>query len=55
MIYTALCVMHLMRAASITWASGRGWALQNLEFRALESRAQVLDATCIKIITHGAV
>jgi hypothetical protein len=24
MIYTSLCVMLLMRAASITWASGRG-------------------------------
>ncbi len=28
MIYTAPFVMLLMRAASITWASGRGWALE---------------------------
>ncbi len=31
MIYTALCVMLLMRAASITWASGRGLGLGNRE------------------------
>ncbi len=30
MIYTALCVMHLMWAASITWASGMGLGPGNL-------------------------
>ncbi len=32
MIYTAPCVMLLMRAASITWASGRGLGPGNREF-----------------------
>ncbi len=32
MIYTILCVMLLMRAASITWASGRGLGLGNINF-----------------------
>ena len=32
MIDTAPCVMLLMRAASITWASGRGLGPGNLEF-----------------------
>jgi hypothetical protein len=32
MIYTSLCLMLLMRAASITWASGRGLGPGNLEF-----------------------
>ncbi len=31
MIYTALCIMLLMRAASITRAIGRGWGPENLE------------------------
>ncbi len=31
-IYTSLCVMLLMQAASITWASGRGLGPGNLEF-----------------------
>ena len=30
--YTAPCVMLLMRAASITWASERGLGLGNFEF-----------------------
>ena len=30
MIYTALCIMLLMRAASITWASGKGLGPGNL-------------------------
>jgi hypothetical protein len=33
MIYKALRVMLLMRAASITWASGRGLGPRNLNFR----------------------
>jgi hypothetical protein len=41
MIYTSLCVMLLMRAASNTWASGRD--------------ALLIDAGQIKSITHGAV
>jgi hypothetical protein len=32
LIYTAPCVMLLMRAASITWASKREWALEILNF-----------------------
>ncbi len=32
MIYTAPCIMLLMRAASITCASGRGLGTRNLEF-----------------------
>jgi hypothetical protein len=32
MIYTTPCIMLLMRAASITWASGRGLGPGNLEF-----------------------
>jgi hypothetical protein len=32
MIYTAPCVMLLMRAASITWTSGRGLVPGNREF-----------------------
>ncbi len=32
MIYTALCVVLLMRAASTTWASGRGLGPGNLDF-----------------------
>jgi hypothetical protein len=32
MIYIALCVMLLMRAASITWASGKGLGPGNLDF-----------------------
>ena len=32
MIYPSLCVMLLMRAASITWASLRGLGPENLEF-----------------------
>ncbi len=32
MIYTAPCVMLLMRAATITWASGRGLGPGNRAF-----------------------
>jgi hypothetical protein len=32
MIYKAPCIMILMRAASITWASGRGLGPENLDF-----------------------
>jgi hypothetical protein len=32
MVYTAPCVMLLMRAASITWARGRGMGSGNLKF-----------------------
>ncbi len=32
MIYMALCVILLMRAASITWASGMGLSPGNLNF-----------------------
>jgi hypothetical protein len=32
MIYTAPCVMLLMRAASLTWASGMGLSPGNREF-----------------------
>jgi hypothetical protein len=32
MIFMFMCVMLLMRAASITWASGRGLGPENLEF-----------------------
>jgi hypothetical protein len=47
MIYTALCVMLLMLAASFTWASGRGWALEILLaqlFRPQMALAYWLDA-----------
>ncbi len=36
MIYTALCVMFLMQAASITWASGRGLGPGNQKHYALD-------------------
>jgi hypothetical protein len=35
-LYPALCVMLLMRAASITWASGWGLGPGNLEFFGLQ-------------------
>ncbi len=31
MIYTALCITILMRAASITWPSGKGLGPENLD------------------------
>ena len=36
MIYTALCVMLLIRTASITWASGKGLGPGNLAFFGLQ-------------------
>jgi hypothetical protein len=36
MIYTVLCVMLLMWAASITWASGKGLGPGNLDFFRLQ-------------------
>jgi hypothetical protein len=45
MIYTAPCVMLLMRAASITWANGRRLGPGNLEFfRPQMALAYWLDA-----------
>ncbi len=45
MIYMALCVMLLMQAASITWASGRGLGHGNLDFfEPLMANAYRLDA-----------
>jgi len=49
MIYTNLCVMLLMRAASITSASGRGFGPGNIPL------VFVMEAARIKRIMHGAV
>jgi hypothetical protein len=44
-IYTALCVMLVMRAASITWANGRGLGPGNLYIFGLKmALAYRLDA-----------
>ncbi len=67
MIYTALCVMLLMRAASITLASGRELGPGNLDAISQGTKkspfpgpnplplALLMDDTRIKRITHGAV
>ncbi len=72
MNYTAPYVMLLMRAASITWASGKGLGPGNREFfwvlwKGIEPigeghlgpnpfpLVEVMDASRIKSITHGAV
>ncbi len=55
MIYTALCVMLLMRAASITWV--RNSRARNSRFPGPNPLpiAQVMDAASIEGITQGAV
>jgi hypothetical protein len=42
--YMALCIMLLMQAASITWASGRGLGPGNLFFRPQMALAYHLEA-----------
>jgi hypothetical protein len=51
MIYTALCVMLFMRAASITRASGRGSGPGNLEF----SGPQMALAYRLDAISQGPI